>query len=69
MKDGWIFWNLINILFIKNLIYRCIVGYLVNKFLFFFVFNGLWVLIEVRWVDLDVYYFFYGFFKCVFVID
>lgn len=68
MKDGWIFWNLINILFII-LIYRCIVGYLVNKFLFFFVFNGLWVLIEVRWVDLDVYYFFYGFFKCVFVID
>lgn len=68
MKDGWIFWNLINILFII-LIYGCIVGYLVNKFLFFFVFNGLWVLIEVRWVDLDVYYFFYGFFKCVFVID
>lgn len=68
MKDVWIFWNLINILFII-LIYRCIVGYLVNKFLFFFVFNGLWVLIEVRWVDLDVYYFFYGFFKCVFVID
>lgn len=68
MKDVWIFWNIINILFII-LIYGCIVGYLVNKFLFFFVFNGLWVLIEVRWVDLDVYYFFYGFFKCVFVID
>lgn len=68
VKDGWIFRNLINILF-TTLTYRCTVGYLVNKSLFLSVLNGPWALTEVRWADSDVYHSLHGLSKRVPVID